>query len=327
MIDLHINYIRFKINSFKKLQAIIVISIFAFENNIQIKLKRKFMYYTFNEGELGPKAVGTLYQFTGEQIKSLKTLKGNRPVEEKRKKSLLKSFKKNKYLESKPIIINEKKEVIDGEGRRTAAIDMLVKEPNFAIYALAIQGATLKDAQIFNSKPSKEWSIDHHINSNVELEITEFIKLRDFIKENNLPTYTALMLLRFNGTKRVGAAATKKIREEGENLIISDERYELAKNDLKDLEMLRDFGSYKSANFVEAYFQVRERKIRGKKPFTREAFLLGWNDKGGGWMNAFSNGKGGFFNKKEDLVKAMENVLSKGYKSQKSESPQLEEAY
>ena len=63
------------------------------------------------------KEVATVYRT--EDLSIFKTLKGNREVKENRKQTLIESIDKHGYI-TNPIIVNERFEVIDGQGRLAA---------------------------------------------------------------------------------------------------------------------------------------------------------------------------------------------------------------
>lgn len=103
-----------------------------------------------------------------------KKLVGNRLVGN-RKKKIEASINEIGYVPV-PIIINEKNEVIDGQGRLSVC-----EERNLPIYYMVVAGLGLKDCVAMNAN-STRWSQDDFINSFSELGDRNYIILKSFLE-------------------------------------------------------------------------------------------------------------------------------------------------
>lgn len=88
------------------------------------------------------KEIATVYRTTDLSI--FKTLVGNREVKDRRKQKLMESIDKHGYI-TNPIIVNERYEVIDGQGRLAAC-----KELGAPIDYIIIPNIGIKECQVFN---------------------------------------------------------------------------------------------------------------------------------------------------------------------------------
>ena len=96
-----------------------------------------------------------------DDLSIFKTLEGNRNVEPARVNKIYESIKKNGYIHS-PIIVNEKMEVIDGQGRIEA-----LKRANLPAEYIAFEGMTIKDCIALNIYQTG-WSLMDYIESFAE---------------------------------------------------------------------------------------------------------------------------------------------------------------
>ena len=106
-------------------------------------------------------------------------LEGNRDVLNSRKQKIRKSVKENGQLFS-PIIVNEKMQIIDGQGRFE-----VFRENSLPIYYVMEQGLTLKDCVILNST-STSWTLQDYIDSYVAQGNENYIRLNSLIKTHPL---------------------------------------------------------------------------------------------------------------------------------------------
>lgn len=96
--------------------------------------------------------------FLTDDLSVFKTLKGNREVKDARKQTLVESIDKNGYI-ANPIIVNEKYEVIDGQGRLAAC-----KELGSPIAYTIVPGIGIKECMVLNMN-MKNWSMLDYIQS------------------------------------------------------------------------------------------------------------------------------------------------------------------
>jgi len=103
-----------------------------------------------------------------------KTLQGNRNVNKLHVKRLKESFRQA-YLLS-PIVVNEKYEIIDGQHRFQAAMEM-----NLPINFIVCNHYSLKEVQMLNTNMTNWKKIDY-LNAYCDLNFPEYLKFRNFMR-------------------------------------------------------------------------------------------------------------------------------------------------
>ncbi len=111
------------------------------------------------------------------------------------------SIKARNMLDLRPIIVNEIMEIIDGQHRLLAA-----KNLGLEIYYQVQKNITARDILLLNI--SKNWTTGDILNHYCRNGQQEYIKLRQFMKENNLTLKVAL-----NITMGNALALYKEFRE------------------------------------------------------------------------------------------------------------------
>lgn len=109
---------------------------------------------------MGRKQVAIVYEET--DYSAFKHLLGNRDVTENRKKKILDSISNVGYVMN-PIVVNEKMEVIDGQGRLEA-----LKSLNMAIPYVVAQGAGINECLEMNIG-QENWKISDYVEKYAEL--------------------------------------------------------------------------------------------------------------------------------------------------------------
>ena len=117
-----------------------------------------------------------------------KILLGNRSVNDGHVNELIESMQENGNLKI-PIIVNEKKEIIDGQHRYFAWL--LRKEP---ITYIIKKGLGLKEAQVMNDR-NRNWKDSDFLQSYLELGLPEYKKYNEFKKKYEFGHSTNLLLL------------------------------------------------------------------------------------------------------------------------------------
>lgn len=105
-----------------------------------------------------------------------KRLEGNRAVLQIRVNRILKSINTYGYIYN-PIVVNEKYEVIDGQGRLEACIHL-----NKPIDFVISPGAGLKECVALNASGTL-WTIPDYIDSYCELGIPDYIRLKCLLRD------------------------------------------------------------------------------------------------------------------------------------------------
>lgn len=110
-----------------------------------------------------------------------KRLGGNAPINMAHLNRLTDAIQKNNLLEARPILINEKMEVIDGQHRLEAA-----KRLGVPIFYIKIQGSGVDDIAMLNSN-QRNWKMEHYLHLYCDyLNNENYKRFRSWLKENNL---------------------------------------------------------------------------------------------------------------------------------------------
>lgn len=143
--------------------------------------------------------------FETEDYSVFKTLQGNRDVSPHRVAKIKKSIQERGYLPV-PILVNEKYEIIDGQGRFAVC-----KELGLPIYFIKHHGLTIEDCVAMNVN-STNWSTDDYIHSYAERGNQYYIALEGYmLRYPMLPIDVILSVLRRNSSK----GAARKIVNSG----------------------------------------------------------------------------------------------------------------
>lgn len=154
-----------------------------------------------------------------------KQLKGNRTVTEQRVNKIINSIRDVGYI-TNPIIVNEKMEVIDGQGRLQAL--KILKMP---VEYIVEPGAGIEQCLNMNINQTN-WNLRDYIKSYADSGLDGYIKLIKLMKE--YPQFNCYVLL--TATREVSKVDGSLIKSG--NLTITDEQYE---NAIRKLEYLKLF--------------------------------------------------------------------------------------
>lgn len=174
------------------------------------------------------KEVATVYRT--DDLSMFKTLKANREVGEARKQMLIKSIDQNGYL-TNPIIVNERFEVIDGQGRLAAC-----KELGSPIDYMIVPHAGIEECMVLNMN-AKNWRTIDFIQSYAEQGNQDYIRLWKLCRLGL--GYSTVMFANgmYGGSGRIadGANVRNGVAKS------SEETYENAKNALEYLKTVKPF--------------------------------------------------------------------------------------
>ena len=109
-----------------------------------------------------------------------KKIIGNRDVNRLHSKRLKSSIENCDLLFANPILVNDKFEIIDGQHRYEICVEL--KKP---IYYIKCDDLSLKEIQILNAN-SKNWKSEDYINGYCDLNMPEYIWLRNFCSRHTL---------------------------------------------------------------------------------------------------------------------------------------------
>ncbi len=149
-----------------------------------------------------------------------KRLKGNRAVETKRVEKIKKSINDVGYITS-PILVNEKMEIIDGQGRFQA-----LKELGMPIEYIVQSGIGIKECVSMNINQTN-WNTKDYIKTYAERELESYIYLQKLQEE--FPLITSLDVFVVSLFKQEKLPRNETI--DG-TLVITEEQYEEARNRL-----------------------------------------------------------------------------------------------
>ena len=114
---------------------------------------------------------------------------GNRPINKSHLKRLQASILQRNMLAQKPILVNERMEVVDGQHRLKAA-----QELGVAIYYRIIEDAQLQEIQLLNAY-ARPWQTGDYLDSYVALGKKEYIEVAEFAEEYRISISIAIHLL------------------------------------------------------------------------------------------------------------------------------------
>lgn len=138
------------------------------------------------ENNMKYKEINKVYETVNYGI--FKNLKGNRQVEKLRKKRLNESFDKVGLIKA-PIIVNEKMEIIDGQGRFEAC-----KERGLPIVFQIIEGIGDKECICMNTG-TMNWSIPDYVNFYAEKGLKDYQEIKALsTKYKNIPLSSLIPL-------------------------------------------------------------------------------------------------------------------------------------
>lgn len=139
----------------------------------------------------------------------------NRSINQAHVSNLVKSIKKNDLLFAQPILVNSDFEVIDGQHRLCAAMEL-----NKRIFYIIKPGLTIEDAISLNIN-TRNWGYADYLDHWIAQEKENYIYFKKFRDGYNFSYTLAISLLHFG---RTGSRDCKKIFENG-NLGLNHKTY------------------------------------------------------------------------------------------------------
>lgn len=118
------------------------------------------------------KQVGAIY--SSQEYSKFKKLNGNRSVLEQRKNMIIASIQERGWIRN-PIVVNEKMEIIDGQGRFEA-----LKKLNMPVEYVVAKGATISDCIALNIK-QKNWTAEDYIQCYADMGYSDYIILNSLM--------------------------------------------------------------------------------------------------------------------------------------------------
>lgn len=169
-------------------------------------------------GDNNDKVVG--YVFETYDYQKFKKLEGNRSVLETRKKRIEKSVNEHGQRFN-PILVNEKFEVVEGQGRLE-----VFHAKNMPIQYIVHDGLTLDDCVVFNST-NTSWTLQDYIDSFIAQGNENYIRLNNLIKAHKQIPINAVM---FAVTGMTGGSKSEKSDIKGGKVVVTEADYLHAEN-------------------------------------------------------------------------------------------------
>lgn len=151
-------------------------------------------------------------------------LKGNRSITDGRISKIISSINKVGYIKN-PIIVNEKMEIIDGQGRFEA-----LKSLKLPIYYIVIPGIGIEQCISMNIN-NTNWKLTDYIESYSELGNQNFIYLKQLLNEYKMYSLDSIF------ASATGVLKTSNRGIKDGNIYINEEMYN---NSKKILDYLMD---------------------------------------------------------------------------------------
>ena len=154
-------------------------------------------------------------------LSQFKLMLGNRDVTEARVKKIKESIQKNGYLHS-PILVNERNEVIDGQGRLAAC-----KELKCAIEYIVVPGFTIEECRVLNMM-NKNWTLADYIDSYAGSGNINYLRMKNLLKIYNKVFTAGFAATLYGATKVQDSQALRDGK-----ITISEATYSSAANALE----------------------------------------------------------------------------------------------
>lgn len=188
-------------------------------------------------------AESTIY--STKDYNKFKLIQGNRPKSKGHIRHLIQSFDSNPDLaRTRPILVNEKFEIIDGQHRYEACLSL-----GIPVYYTAAKNVDVSTARLLNAN-QRAWKLVDFLNSFVSSGSEQYIKLQGLWEEYPIPLST-LMVYAAGHKNR----ALRQQFRNGTFKLMKDK--ELLMHRLDSLrEIAEHFQYWKDGGFAEAYFSV-----------------------------------------------------------------------
>ncbi len=151
-----------------------------------------------------------------------KHMPGNRAVLDTRKNKIVRSVKTNGQIYT-VIIVNEKFEVIDGQGRLAA-----FKELGLPVNYVVVPGLNAKDCAVLNAGTTN-WNINDYIQSYKELGVAPYVRLAQLMNEYKAAGMKAVLYAVLDRVSTSGGANKTVVDIKEGRLVLTEETAESAK--------------------------------------------------------------------------------------------------
>jgi len=187
-------------------------------------------------------------------LTKFKQITGNRPHNPQHVKRLITSIKRYGVLQN-PIIVNEHMVVVDGQHRLLAA-----KGASSGIYYIIVPNYGLDEVQVLNLN-QKNWTRRDFLHGYAEMGIPSYVKLFEFMKENNEFNMSTSIALCSNASgrsvadgahSRIGGSTESKAKVFEEGTWVG-KNFDLAQENADKLKMIKNYyAGYNRGTFASA---------------------------------------------------------------------------
>lgn len=212
---------------------------------------------------------------------SFKRIDGNRGIDQKRVSSIRDSYSKIGVIPS-PVIVNEKYEIIDGQGRVAAA-----KESGEPVYFIIVDGIGIDECILMNIS-ARPWKTSDYIHSFAERGYKSYIILERLISENREFNLGTILM----GATRIPSISNDPPLVRDGSLVITEEDVKIANNLFSYWKRFDSEVVGKSNNFFRAVYIVTQDDLVDNERLVEK-------------VNKYGIGKAAL-TKTEDFVEALE---------------------
>jgi hypothetical protein len=175
-----------------------------------------------------------------------KTHASNRPIDKGNLRKIKGSIESKNMLEFRPLIVNEKMEVIDGQHRLQAA-----KELDLPVYYTIDKASEIGDIILLNQN-QKQWKIEDYLNYFISIGNEDYRKTNSFMIENQINLRMCIRLLFGVGSEALKAFRFGKVKYPSpDQLVIKKEILKKCESIFLILKEMKIDGGffYSSVNF------------------------------------------------------------------------------
>jgi hypothetical protein len=174
------------------------------------------------------------------------TVVGNRGINIRHVDELVQVIKRKNLLQYFPLLINEHKQIIDGQHRLAAARVLHVP-----VYYVEIPGLTLADVMSINTH-SKSWTLLDFVNARIQQGLSQYQVLLDFSERHQLGLLTSARLINGERTAKDGGVSISNVVKEGRFKLNHLEYAEMLAEHLDEVQRFADFDVKKDRTFISS---------------------------------------------------------------------------
>lgn len=186
-----------------------------------------------------------------------RNIDGNRKINQGHVTDLVEAIDRKNLLEYFPVLVNEKMEIIDGQHRLSAAIQLQIDIPYAQVHGLKIE-----DVMQINTN-SKSWAMKDFIDSWITLDKPDYKILKTYYEKYKINPSTAVRLLKGSSYAYIGCGgrqATALIRSG--NFKVSSLGYaEKIADQLVILRKYTDFEPTRDRELIGAVMRINANPI------------------------------------------------------------------